>query len=71
MGTEIFPFLVNSNRIFISSSSNLSNDEKQSHYLINIDFINIAHANFNQYNEKQKIFYGIRVLNLLSLNDFK
>ena len=33
--------------------------------------MNIAHANFNQYNEKQKIFYGIRVLNLLSLNDFK
>ena len=39
IGTEIFPFLVNSNRIFISSSSNLSNDEKPSHYLINIDFI--------------------------------
>ena len=71
MGTEIFPFLVNSNRIFISSSSNLSNDEKPSHYLINIDFINIVHANFNQYNEKQKIIYGIRVLNLSSLNDFK
>jgi len=67
----MFPSLVNSNRIFISSSSNLSNNEKPNHYLINIDFINIGHANFKQCNEKWKIFYGIRVLNLLSLNDFK
>jgi len=47
MGTEIFPFLDNSKSSFISSSSNRCNDQKKRYGVINVDFINILHVNFN------------------------
>nr|ABZ10076.1 hypothetical protein ALOHA_HF4000APKG10F15ctg6g4 [uncultured marine crenarchaeote HF4000_APKG10F15] len=47
VGTEMFPSLDNSKSSFISSSSNRCNDRKKNYVVINVDFINIVHVNFN------------------------
>ena len=47
MGTETLPSLVNSKSSFISSSSNLRNDRKESYLVINVDFGYIIRINFN------------------------
>mgnify|MGYP004294678455 CR=1 FL=1 len=47
MGTEMFPSLDNSKSSFISISSNRCNDRKKNCIVINVDFINIVHVNFN------------------------